>query len=55
MEEWITNCHYNKLPEDEVKDLYQQELNYIESLNGVTLKDIANKRIKEFTSALKNY
>ena len=52
-EDWLTSCHYNKLSEDETRTLYQQELDFIESLKGVTLEQIAKQRIEEFTSSLK--
>ena len=52
-ENWLTSCHYNKLSEDETRTLYQQELDFIENLKDVTLKQIAKQRIEEFTSSLK--
>lgn len=48
--DWIRSCHYNKIPDETNKSLYQQELDYIESLNEVSLKDIAQQRIKEFNN-----
>ena len=54
-EEWLTSCHYNNLAEAEGKNLYQQELDFVESLKEVSLKQIAQDRIQEFSSAMKPY
>ena len=54
-EEWLTSCHYEKLSEDEAKALYQQELDFIESLKDVSLEQIAQDRIQEFADAMKLY
>lgn len=54
-EDWLSSCHYNKLPEDEAKSLYQQELDFVKSINDVSLRDIAQQRIEEFSSSLNNY
>lgn len=54
-EEWLTSCHYNKLPEEKTQNLYQQELSFIESLKDISLEQIAKQRITEFTSSLKKY
>lgn len=35
--------------------LYRQELGYIESMKDITLKELAEQRIAEFTDALKKY
>ena len=54
-EDWVKDAHYEELPYDENLWLYKQEKGFIESLRNVTLKEIAEKRIKEFTSALAKY
>ncbi len=54
-EEWLTSCHYEKTPEDEAKSLYQQECDFVNSLKDVSLKQIAQDRIQEFSSAMKPY
>lgn len=35
--------------------LYQQERGYIESVRGMSLKELAEQRIAEFTGTLKKY
>ena len=37
------------------KWLYKQEQGYIQSMQDVTLKEIAEERIEQFTTALKKY
>ena len=54
-EDWVRSCHYWNLDERENRWLYEQERGYIKSLDGVTLREIAQQRIEEFTSALKKY
>lgn len=54
-EDWVKDCHYELLPEDENRWLYQQEKGYIASLEGVTLKEICEKRIREFKQTLAKY
>ncbi|MCI5648389.1 MAG: phosphoribosyltransferase [Fusicatenibacter sp.] len=54
-EEWIHYNHYEKIAPNTTKWLYQQEKGYVESLQDVTLKEIAQQRIDEFTSALHKY
>lgn len=54
-EEWLRYNHYEKLPVVQTKWLYKQELGYIESLKDVSLKEICEQRIKEFTTALRKY
>lgn len=54
-EDWIVENHYGKLPESTTKWLYRQELGYLESMKDVTLEEIAQERIGEFTSALRKY
>lgn len=54
-EEWLAYNHYGRLDSVQTKWLYKQELGYIESLKGVTLREIAGQRITEFTKALRKY
>ncbi len=54
-EDWVEDSHYGYLDEEMCRFLYMQEKGYIASLEGVTLKAIAGKRISEFTAALKKY
>jgi len=54
-EEWVRSNHYNKLSPAENRWLYEQEKGYVKSLQNVTLREIAEQRIAEFTSALKKY
>lgn len=54
-EDWIADCHYQNIPEEEADWLFKQEKGYIESLRDVTLKEIAETRIREFKDTLKKY
>ncbi len=54
-EDWLTANHYSQIPETTAKWLYKQEQGYIESMKGVTLAEIAQGRIDEFTAALRKY
>ena len=54
-EEWIHLNHYEKIRPEDTRWLYRQELGYIESMKGITLKELAEQRIAEFTDALKKY
>lgn len=54
-EEWLANCHYEKLDEDQTRLLYKQECEFLENLKDVTLEQIAKQRIKEFTTTLDKY
>ena len=54
-EDWIGYQHYEEIPVEEARELYEQEKAYWASLEGVTLKEIAQTRIREFTTALKKY
>ena len=54
-EDWIKECHYRNIPPQEATWLYRQEKGYIESLRGVTLKEIAETRIREFKDTLRKY
>lgn len=55
LEEWKDYNHYKKLPEQLCEQLYEQERAYIRSLEGVTVKPIAEQRISEFKNALSEY
>ncbi|MCD8223111.1 MAG: hypothetical protein LUD07_13185 [Clostridiales bacterium] len=54
-EDWLHYNHYEKIDPVQTTWLYRQELGYIESLKGVTLKEIAEQRILEFKTALRKY
>lgn len=54
-EDWVHYNHYEKLNPLQTKWLYRQELGYIESLKDATLREIAQQRIEEFTTALRKY
>lgn len=54
-EDWIQDCHYEKLDPRETRWLYQQERGFVESLKEVSIKQIALQRIEEFTNTLRKY
>ena len=54
-ENWVKANHYEKINPSVNKWLYKQEQGYIQSMQDVTLKEIAEERIQEFTTALKKY
>ena len=54
-EDWIKVNHYEKIKPADVKWLYRQEQGYAESMKGISLKEMAQQRIEEFTEALKKY
>ena len=54
-EDWLADCHYGLLEEKECRWLYSQEKGFVESSRQVSLKDMANERIAEFSAALKKY
>ena len=54
-EDWLKDCHYEKLDAKLTRWLYQQERGFVESLKDVTLEEIAHQRIDEFTTPLKKY
>ena len=54
-EEWVAENHYQKLDDQENRWLYEQERGYIRSIENITLKQIAQQRIDEFTETLKKY
>ena len=54
-EDWMKANHYEKISPSVNKWLYKQEQGYIQSMQDVTLKEIAEERIQEFTTALKKY
>ena len=54
-EDWLKDCHYEKLDAKLTRWLYQQERGFVESLRGISLEQIALQRIEEFTSTLKKY
>ena len=54
-EDWIAVNHYQKIRRADARWLYQQERGYIESVRGMSLKELAEQRIAEFTGTLKKY
>ena len=54
-EDWLADCHYLDLPSEETLWLYKQEQGFIQSLKGVTLEQIASKRIHTFKTTLRKY
>ena len=50
-----TRHHYEKIRPADTKWLYRQEQGYIESMKNITLKELADQRITEFTDSLKKY
>ena len=54
-EDWIAVNHYQKIRRADTRRLYQQERGYIESVRGMSLKELAEQRIAEFTGTLKKY
>ena len=54
-EDWIAVNHYQKIRRADTRWLYQQERGYIESVRGMSLKELAEQRIAEFTGTLKKY
>ena len=54
-EDWIEKNHYEKIRPADTKWLYRQEQGYIESMKNITLKELADQRITEFTDSLKKY
>ena len=54
-EDWLKDCHYEKLDKKTTRWLYQQERGFVEGLRDVSLKEIARQRIDEFTTTLRKY
>ena len=54
-EEWIALNHYDKIRPEDAGWLYRQEKGFVESIKTMTLKELAEQRIAEFTGALKKY
>ena len=54
-EDWLVCNHYEKLDPVKTKWLYRQECGYIEGLKGVTIREIAEQRIREFRMRLRKY
>ncbi len=54
-EEWIRYNHYGKIRESMARWLYRQERGYIEGVKNTAIKEIAEERIEEFSSALRKY
>ncbi|MCF0254487.1 MAG: hypothetical protein HUK26_09160, partial [Duodenibacillus sp.] len=54
-EDWLKSCHYELLDPQQTRWLYQQEKGFVESIKGVSLREIAEQRIAEFRHALRKY
>jgi len=54
-EDWVKDCHYDELDENECRWLYNQEKGFVESIKDVSLEQIALQRIEEFTTTLRKY
>ena len=54
-EDWLRDCHYEKLDKKTTRWLYQQERGFVEGMRDVSLKEIARQRIDEFTTTLRKY
>lgn len=54
-EDWIHANHYEKIRPADTKWLYRQEQGYVESMKNITLEELAQQRIDEFTGALRKY
>ena len=53
-EDWLKDCHYEKLDKKTTRWLYQQERGFVEGMRDVSLKEIARQRIDEFTTTLRS-
>lgn len=54
-EDWLDVNHYGHLLPNRTRWLYRQEQGFVQSLDGVTLKEIAEQRIAEFSNVLRKY
>lgn len=54
-DDWVKSCHYTKLDKDLTQKLFKQECDFVNSLKDISLKQIAQERIQEFSSAMKPY
>lgn len=54
-DEWVEINHYQNLPQRDNHFLYQQEVGFIESVKNLTIEEIAEQRINEFSNELKKY
>lgn len=54
-EEWLELNHYHKLDSALTRDLYRQEQEYLEANSKRTLKEIAQRRLREFKAAVGKY
>lgn len=53
--DWRALNHYEALDDALTEELYGQEKAYLQSLSGVTLKEIAAQRVEEIGNALREY
>lgn len=54
-DEWVKVSHYDHLMREENEWLYRQEQGFVRGLQNVTLSEIAERRIQEFTNVLRKY
>lgn len=54
-EEWTRRNYYEALDPELVERLYEEEKEYVRSLENTTVREIAEQRISEISSALKQY
>lgn len=54
-EDWVHYNPYEKIRPADTRWLYRQEQGIIESMKNITLKELAEQRIGEFTDALRKY
>lgn len=54
-EDWVEKNHYGHLDGALCRFLYRQERGYVASLEGVTVREIAEQRIAQITGALRKY
>ena len=54
-DDWVKINHYTHLKTEENEWLYHQEQGFVRGLQNVTLKEIAERRITDFTNVLRKY
>ena len=54
-EDWLACNHFQEIESAQTKWLYEMEMRFADCLKQVTLKEIAQQRIEEFTTALRKY
>ncbi|MCF0237680.1 MAG: hypothetical protein HUK24_03690 [Sphaerochaetaceae bacterium] len=54
-EQWLEDCHYEHIDKDTAHWLYVQEQGFIKSIEALSLRDLADRRIRKFTEVLRKY